>query len=133
MNKIIEMLTEPLVLPIMIALLAGAVAYLCSRHLPIVCKLLALGASTAVLLAGVSAAGGSAEVAWTWLELTEEISFDINLATTPLGMLVLIGSAAFALLITVYSLSAMAGRHWEGKFYAYLIWALAGATPRPVA
>ncbi|KKL24731.1 hypothetical protein LCGC14_2412400, partial [marine sediment metagenome] len=43
------------------------------------------------------------------------------------GMVAVIGSAAFALLVTIYSLRAMAGNYWEGKFYAYLTWALGGA------
>ncbi len=48
-------------------------------------------------------------------------------------MVVLLGSAGFALLICIYSLRAMAGHRWEGKFYAYVTWALAGAAIVAVA
>jgi len=128
MNEILDILLNPLMLPIVIALAAGALAYALSRWSPFVCRLLALVSCTCVLVALIAAAAGpQASFRATWVRLAPELAFRVELAPTTLGMLVAIGTAAFAILITVYSFAAMAGQYWEGKFYAYLVWALAGA------
>ena len=133
MNELLENLTSPLVLPITIALVAGALAYMLARWSPVLCKLIALAASAGVLAGGIMILLASPEVyKWVWVEqlakgLPQSISLSVELASSTLGMVVLIGAAAFALLITIYSFRAMAGEYWEGKFYAYLIWALGGA------
>ncbi len=115
-------------LPIVVALVAGALAYVCSRVSPLACKLLALVGSALVLWCGIAIAALPQGLVFSkpWISLTKDITFVVELTTTPLGMVVLIGGAAFSLLITIYSLRAMAGEYWEGKFYAYLIWAMAG-------
>ena len=129
MNDILEPLGHPLVLPIVIALAAGGAAYVLSRWLPVVCRALSLAGSVAVLIAGIRAArAGDAVFAWTWVErLMPGIDLTVDLAASALGLLVAIGSAAFALLVGVYSVRAMAGEYWEGKFHAYLLWTLGGA------
>ena len=128
MSEWIEAMLDPLVGPIVLALLAGAVAYLASRVAPLQGKVLALAAGAVMLLGGVMIARGPADQAFscTWVDLGANVTLTVDLVRTPLGMLVMIAAAAFALLITVYSFAAMAGEYWEGKFYAYLIWALAG-------
>jgi len=128
MSEWIEAMLNPLVGPIVLALAAGAVAYVASRVAPLQGKVLALAAGAVMLLGGVMIARGPADQAFscTWVDLGANVTLTVDLACTPLGMIVLIAAAAFALLITVYSFSAMAGEYWEGKFYAYLIWALAG-------
>jgi len=129
MNEAIGILTRTPMLPVTLPLLAGAAAYVFSRWLRPLCKYLALVACPCVLAAGIAILTGGAEpLRWTWVSgLAPEVSLVVELAPTPLGMIVVIGAAGFALLITVYSLRAMAGHYWEGKFYAYLLWALAGA------
>jgi len=135
MNEILDVLQHPLVSPIAIALIAGALAYLLSRWSPFVCKLLALVAGAWVLVGGIVIfSQAPTGLAGPWIlqiadvKLIEEmkVSLPVTLAATTLGMAVLIGAAAFAVLITVYSFRAMAGQYWEGKFYAYLLWALGG-------
>ena len=128
MNEWIEAMLNPLVGPIVLALLAGAVAYVASRVAPLQGKVLALAAGLVMLLGGVMIARGPADQAFScvWVDLGANVTLSVDLVRTPLGMLVMIAAAAFALLITVYSFSAMAGEYWEGKFYAYLIWSLAG-------
>ena len=118
-----------LLAPIVVVLVAGAVTYALSRLSPLVCKALTLAAGSLTLLSGVAIclAHWGQEFHWTWLDLAPGFSLRVDLAPTTLGMVVLIGGAAFAILITVYSFSAMAGHYWEGKFYAYLNWSLAGA------
>jgi formate hydrogenlyase subunit 3/multisubunit Na+/H+ antiporter MnhD subunit len=115
-------------LPIAIAFGAGALAFIVSRIWPMGCRLIALLAAAAVLAGGISVFYSDHEpLQWQWLELTESVSLTVGLTDTVLGMIVVIGSAAFALLITIYSLRAVRGDYWEGKYYAYLLWALGGA------
>ncbi len=129
MDEAIRMLTRTPMLPITLALVAGAGAYVFSRWLRPLCKYLALAACPCVLAAGIAILTGPTEpFRWTWVSgLAPDISLVVELAPTLLGMIVVIGGAGFALLIAVYSVRAMAGEYWEGKFYAYLLWALAGA------
>jgi len=127
MNEFLHIMTRPLMLPISIALLAGALAYVISRAAPNVCRLLALAGSAGALVAVVLLRGGAGAFQWQWTQLTADITLSVDLSYSLLGALVAGGSAAFAVLIAIYSLRAMAGRYWEGKFYAYLLWALAGA------
>ncbi|KKL70414.1 hypothetical protein LCGC14_2105150 [marine sediment metagenome] len=128
MKELFDTLTQPLMLPITIAFLAGALALLLSRRLPDLCKAIALAASVAVLATtALLLGGGRPAFNWDWMYLGSDITLSVSLTTSPLGMVVAVGSAAFALLITVYSLRDMAGTYWEGKFYAYLLWALGGA------
>ncbi len=125
-----EVVQDPLMLPIVLALVVGALAYLCSRVSPLACKLLALVGSALVLWFGIAIAGRTTDLVFSreWISLTKDIAFVVDLAPSPLGMVVLIGGAAFSLLITIYSFRAMAGKYWEGKFYAYLLWAMAGCS-----
>jgi len=128
MNDLAGILCHPLMLPITAALAAGLVAYVVSRWSPLICKLLALAAAAWTTLAGIwILRTGSSHLTWQWARITENIAFSLELAPNPLGMLVVIAGGAFTLLIAIYSLRAMAGEYWEGKFYAYLIWALGGS------
>jgi len=127
--EIPEIVQNPLLLPIVVALSVGALAYVCSRVSPLACKLLALVGSVLVLWCGIAIAALPQSMVFRkeWFSLTKDIAFVVELSPSPLGMVVLIGGAAFSLLITIYSLRAMAGEYWEGKFYAYLILAMAGS------
>jgi len=134
MDELLRNLNHPLVLPIVSGLGLGVLAYLLSRWSTLACKVLALGAVVAVLWQGIAilTIGEPATFNWKWVTLVEgagdtpAVVFGVDLARTTLGMLVYFASAGFALLITIYSLSAMKGAYWEGKFYTYLIWALSG-------
>ncbi len=130
MSEIFDALSHPLVSPIVIALLLGGIAYVLSRGSTFVCKLLAIAGSVLVLMGGVAILRYHTDksIDWAWVELTSDITLSVQLAPTILGMIVMIGAAAFALLITVYSIRSMKGNYWEGKFYAYLLWTLAGAS-----
>ena len=129
MNQIVEVLSNPLVQPIAIALVAGAVLYVLSRWSAPACRLVALAAGVWVLVSAIGLlrlpAGES--VKWDWLTLTKGLTISAHLGVTQLGTLVVIAAAAFAVLIAVYSFRAMAGEYAEGRFYAFVIWALGGA------
>ena len=128
MEAILDIVANPLILPIAVAMTAGALVYVLSRWSPAVCRLVALTACVWVLISTIALAGlGKVSFAWTWTELTETVSLSVDLAATQLGVLVAIAAAAFAVLVSFYALRAMAGEYWEGKFYAYLLWALGGA------
>jgi formate hydrogenlyase subunit 3/multisubunit Na+/H+ antiporter MnhD subunit len=124
----IRALLDPAVLPITAAMLAGAAAYVLSRRLPGLCKVLALvGAAATLGFATAIAYRPPGDFIFQWVQLAKGVSLTVELGPSALGMVVVIGSAVFSLLIAVYSIRAMQGHYWEGKFYAYLLWALGGA------
>jgi formate hydrogenlyase subunit 3/multisubunit Na+/H+ antiporter MnhD subunit len=128
MDWILDSLLHPVVMPITVAMVAGAAAYLFSRWRPAVSRLVGLVAAAGVLVCGIALAYSPQRTfAAAWVQLARDVSLDVDLAATTLGMVVVIGSAAFAVLVAIYSLRAMAGEYWEGKFHAYLLWALGGA------
>ena len=129
MREFSDIIVHPLMRPIGVPLLLGAVLYVLSRSSAALCKLLALVATVAVLIAGVMVVQTDGPISFsrTWADLGSGVTLTVDLSASPLGMVVLIGSAAFALLVTVYSFRSMAGQYWERKFYAYLVWALAGS------
>jgi len=128
MTETLEILLGPLMLPVTVALLGGAVAYLVSRVWPALCAFVALISAAIVLAVGlIPLIGQPVALSRTWISLGANFTLSLDLAVTPLGMIVAIGSAVFAILITIYSFRAMSGEYWEGKFYAFLLWALAGA------
>ena len=128
MKEVLDIVADPLLLPVMLPLLVGAVAYVQPRTARWVPRLLGLLGGVAALIAGIQLAMRDSGLAasWTWVSLTDSISLSLSLARTPLGMVVLIGAAGFAILIAIYSFASMAGEYWETRFYAYLCWALAG-------
>ena len=129
MNDLSDLALNALVQPVVITLVTGAIVYLVSRQLTAACKYLSLLASAAVLTVGVvMICENPAPLHWVWAkELAKDVSFSVDLAISPLGLLVVIASAAFAFLIAIYSFRDTAGTPREGKFHAYLIWALGGA------
>jgi formate hydrogenlyase subunit 3/multisubunit Na+/H+ antiporter MnhD subunit len=128
MNEWLEFMMQPLVHPVAIALVGGALAYLLSRLVPRVCGAVSLLTAAGVLLCGARLMSAPPEaVSWSWASLGEDLDFVVELAPSRLGLFVLTASSAFVLLVGVYALRAMAGNHWEGKFHAYATWALAGA------
>jgi formate hydrogenlyase subunit 3/multisubunit Na+/H+ antiporter MnhD subunit len=131
MNDLSDLALNALVQPVIITLVAGAITYLVSRQLTAACKYLSLLASAAVLTVGiVMVYTAPAPLHWVWADAlvkdVKDLSFSVDLATSPLGLLVVIASAAFAFLIAIYSFRDTAGTPREGKFHAYLIWALGG-------
>ncbi len=128
MDKAIALLTDPLVLPVTVCMLAGALAYVLSRPAAGICRVLGVVGSAAALAAGIHAAAVDVPpLREVWIDLPAGVTFAFELAPSAPGLLVAIGSAAFGLLVAVYSLRSMAGNHWEGKFHAYLLWAVGGA------
>jgi len=123
-----DILMHPLIWPILAVLLLGAVAYVLSRPLPGVCRVLALAGAILALIGvlGLTGRTGLAQ-GWDWLNAGEGFSLRLELAATPLGLLVGGAAAGFALLVGLYSIPALAGTLWEGRFHAYLLWALAGS------
>ncbi len=129
MENFFTEMSHPLIAPIFIALIGGAIAYVISRAMPAVCRLVSLATSVIVLMLGINILRAPAGISYQWLsvEIASNFSLNVNFVESTLGMVVLLGSAGFAILITFYSYRAMAGQYWEGKFYAYLLWSLAGA------
>jgi formate hydrogenlyase subunit 3/multisubunit Na+/H+ antiporter MnhD subunit len=125
----VELALVPLVWPVTVTLVAGALAFALARWSSLVCKVLAVLAALCVLVEGiVILARDIPPLRWVWVqELTESISLTVDLTPSPLGLLVVIAGAAFTLLIALYSFRDLAGAQDEGKFYAYLTWSLGGA------
>ena len=128
MEQVLDILLHPLVLPIFFVLLIGAIAYAVSRWSPLLCKALSAAAAGVVVVAGVVILQ-SKDLTFSrvWADLGGGLQLRVELAQTTLGMVVMLAAAGFALLVAVYSYRSMAGDYWEGKFHAYLIWALGGA------
>jgi len=126
MNPTVNFVLHPLVQPIVIALAAGALAYVLSRWSALACKCIALAAGAWVLVAAIQIPLDQS-AKWQWVALTKDVTLTVELSSTTLGMVVAVGAAAFALLVTIYSFRERAGTYWEGKFYAFVIWALGGA------
>jgi len=123
-----EIWNDPVLRPILAVLAFGAVAYVLSRATAAVGRLLALAAGICVIVCGAFlAAEVPTDCPLVGAIAVGQLSLPIRFAVTHLGCLVGIGAGAFAVLIALYSFRGMAGEYWEGKFYAYLIWALAGA------
>jgi len=129
-DQICQIVLDPLVTPIVAAFAIGALAYALSRLSPLACRVLALAAGIVALAGGavILKAGQVEAFCRPVIQLTDSVSLRVDLAGTTLGTFVLMAAAGFALLIAVYSFRAMAGHYWEGKFYAYLIWTLGGAS-----
>ncbi|HUS91558.1 MAG TPA: complex I subunit 5 family protein [Phycisphaerae bacterium] len=126
--NVLEALWNPLVLPITVAMVVGLAAYVLSRVQPTLSRALGLAGSIGTLICGITLVGSKEVFRAVWVQdLAPGVSLTIELVPTTLGMVAVIGSAAFAVLIAVYSVKAMAGDYWEGKFYAYLLWTLGGA------
>ena len=105
-----------------------AVPYAPPRIWPLAVRPLALAVAACAVLAAIGLARyvPGPLLRWDWLRLTSALTLTVELAVTPLGMIVVVGGAVCTLLITLYSMRAMAGQHWEGRFYAYTIATLAG-------
>jgi len=128
MDEALDILLHPLVLPIAFVLLIGAIAYVFSRWSPLVCKALSAAAATLVIVAGVVIVQSKGVTfSRVWADLGGGLQLRVELAQTTLGMVVMFAAAGFALLVAVYAYRSMAGHYWEGKFHAYVIWALGGA------
>jgi NADH:ubiquinone oxidoreductase subunit 5 (subunit L)/multisubunit Na+/H+ antiporter MnhA subunit len=91
-------------------------------------RFVALVCGAVTLALGVNLAASNPEaLSWLWIDLGDDVRFALEMNTTILGLVVFIGAAAFQLLITVYSLRAMMRHPQEGRYYAFVIWSLAGA------
>ncbi len=114
--------------PILAVLAFGIAAYLFSRIMPVVGKVLALAAGVWVIAMGTKiAACVPADFPSLFSLDLGRVILDVRFSATYLGSLAAIGAAVFTILIAIYSFRHMTGEYWEGKFYAYLIWTLAGA------
>jgi len=129
MNSIADVALHPLVWPVTVTLAGGLLVYLLSRWSAFVCRGIALLAGACVLVGGLAVVGHDpGAFRWVWAAgLAKDVSLAVDLVASPLGSLVVIAGAAFALLIAVYSIRDLAGSRWEGTFYAYLVWSLGGA------
>ena len=114
--------------PIFMALIFGAAAYVFSRVFPLIGKVLALAAGGWVIALGARAVSCAPAEFPSLLQFNlGKVVLNVQFSVTYLGSLVAIGAAVFTILVAVYSFRLMAREYWEGKFYAYLIWAMAGA------
>jgi len=123
-----QILGNPMSQTIAGVLALGAAAYLLSRVYAPIGRWLALAAGVWVLVAGVGVAQEAPKAYPPVMSLPlGPVILNVSFASALLGNLVVLAAAAFTILIALYSFRAMAGAYWEGKFYAYLIWAFAGA------
>jgi len=122
-----DLVANPLVWPLVMLLAAGTVAYVAARRVVSLCRVLSVLGAGLTLVSGAVIVGTAPPVRALWADLGGGFVLSLELAQSRLGMLVFIASAVFALLIAVYSLRALRGADDEGRFHAFLLWALAGA------
>jgi formate hydrogenlyase subunit 3/multisubunit Na+/H+ antiporter MnhD subunit len=108
-----ELLTNPLVLPVIVPVAAGVLCLLAPRALAGLCHLfaVAIGVVELFLVWPLFRAGGSIDYGG-WLFLRADA----------LSGMVLLAITAFGLLVALYSAGSMRGRPRRGEYYAYLLW-----------
>ena len=123
-----QLLNDMVAQPILVVLALGAVAYLLSRVAAAAGRIVVVIAAGWIIANGVRIAGCVPKAFDPLFKLNlGPVVLNIEFSATYLGSLLAIGAAAFTILIALYSFRYMAGEYWEGKYYAYLTWALAGA------
>ena len=102
MEQILDTLADPLVWPVVALLAIGGVAFVLARWRAWPGHVLGIasGVLTAVCGAQVALRGAGQTFARTWANLGGGIVLRVELGSTPLGMLALLASSAFAVLIS---------------------------------
>jgi len=122
-----QFLTNPLVAPLAITALAGAVAWIAARRAVVLARLVSIVACAAALLLGARLfLAPASELTVTWLAI-EEFRLTVALTNHTFGVLIAAGAAFFGLLVAVYALASERGDRGEGRFHAYLCWTVTGA------
>lgn len=122
-----QFLTHPLVAPLTITALAGAVAWIAARRAVVLARLVSLVACAAALVLGVRLfLAPVSELAVTWLAV-EDFRLTVALTNQTFGVLIAAGAAFFGLLVAIYALASERGDRGEGRFHAYLCWTVTGA------
>ncbi len=118
-----------LIAPIVVCMAAGLLCYLLNRWFRVFSGLIALSAAVVSLLRAIS------------IYLAEPMSYlyegyrlklggltlEASLRSSPLSGLLMLGVAFFGVIIVLYSLHKMRRTEEPGKYYAFTLWALAGA------
>jgi formate hydrogenlyase subunit 3/multisubunit Na+/H+ antiporter MnhD subunit len=118
---------DPLALPLVLPALAGLVAYVCARRLPLVSALMSLIASAAALGLTIHVLLTPGAVFDTTLVRVHEFRIAVVMVSGALGAMIAAGCAFFSLLVAIYALGSERGLRYEGRFHALLCWTLAGA------
>lgn len=122
-----SVLRQPLVAPLALTALAGAIAYIAARRAPRVARAVSLVACGAALGYGWHLLAGphrSFEAVWLTVH---EFRLTVALVNEPFGALIAVGAAFFGLAIALYALASERGTRGEGRFHAFLCWTLTGA------
>lgn len=121
------LLAHPLMAPLTVTAVAGAIAYLAARAAPLVSRWVTLVAAVvAVGLTGrLMMLDQVPELRVTWLSWE---TFELNVAMVwqAFGGLIAAAAALFGLGIAIYAQASERGRPGEGRFHAFLCWTLTG-------
>jgi len=118
---------HPLMVPVALSAAAGCVAYVAARWWAGLSKAVALVACAAVLaLTAQIAMRQQAPLAVRYMEVFG-LELWVRMADSALSGLIGLGAAFFALLVCIFGLGSLRGVRDEGRFYAFLSWALAGS------
>lgn len=122
-----QFLWHPLVAPLTVTAVGGALAYVAARRAVAISRLVSLAACLAALLLTARLfMGEPVAVDATWLQLGG-LRVAVAMTSHTFGALIAAGSAFFGLAIAVYALAAEHGDREEGRFHAFLCWSLTGA------
>ena len=117
----------PLLLPILVPLALGAVAWLLSRRMVEAVRWMTLLATLAVLVLCAWLWGkGAAPLEWTFVTV-ESVTLRLALSMTNLGGLLAMAAAGLSMLVVLFSIGWSGKLFNTGKFHAYVLWSLSAA------
>lgn len=128
-----QFLWHPLMAPLSVTALAGALAYVSARRAVFVARFASFVACVAALVFCVRLfLGPPVELDVTWLEI-DGLRVAVAMASSTFGALIAVGVAFFGLAIGVYALASERGDRDEGRFFACLCWTVTGGVGAALA
>ncbi len=115
-----------LLIPIFLPLIAGFVLLFMPNRIKLLSQALTLVISVITLVLAIRIFRvGATDYAWSILQIGE-LKLDLLLSAKPLGTFILMFAMGFGLLITLYSLKAMAGARKTNEYYGAILLTIGG-------
>jgi formate hydrogenlyase subunit 3/multisubunit Na+/H+ antiporter MnhD subunit len=119
--------------PIVIAGLAGLVAYVCARRFVPIARLVSLLACAAVFALGIRLFTGPAVAIDLEFLRFDDFRLAVAMSNHTFGALIAMGVGFFGVLISLYAQASERGTADEGRFHAFVCWTLAGGVGAAMA
>ena len=117
---------HPLMLPIEVCVLAGFLAYVAARRFKRFSAAVSMIASFVTLVLAIRLfTGQKMAIDMSWLAI-DGFELAVAMSNRTFGAMIAMVAACFGLLVSLYALSNEKDKRDEGRFHAFLCWALAG-------